>query len=341
MGVRRVAAVATVGMGLVLGAGLAPSATATPRPGPSFFGVEAKEGAHRAFRADAATLGSSRVPARMASKDAGARDSVAQLVASSRSTSTPLTEADIDVVELAGGSVVAAVPHDVELTDVSANLVGKDLEVTARTVTRPSALATGGPGMAPYWTGRGDGQYNLNVTGWGNTIFLWRRQQLINDGSSSYDWYSYARKALASPTDRPFAPDARIYQLKAGNEPTSTARAAARNWVDWSPDNSFTGDCSGSITASVSYLAASIGYTFNDCDKYVLTIDQAVPSRASLLLDQGLSVNGGSRSLAYSVLWKTVQGGATTQNDVNSVRWQLSGNTTTCASTNTSKTCAP
>ena len=201
----------------------------------------------------------------------------------------------------------------------------------------PTAVASG-PGLAPYWGGNGDGQYILTVRGIGNGLFTWSRSKLINDGNGKYDWFAYRRKGDAQPFDIT-GPNAFVETLRIQNFPFDSVEPNLVNWNEWSPASNFTGDCGSPMNVGVSVLGASVGTTFQDCDRYSMWRNANKPSSYWLEMDQGYVLRHGNREAAYALAWKQKQGTAASQHDLQKLVFHYNGNAYTCKHTDAGDTC--
>lgn len=251
---------------------------------------------------------------------------------------------DVDVVPLLDGDVTLTVPVDVQIDKITVEM--KDGKVGVSSSSSPTEgpdLETSGPGMAsPYWQGDGDGQYVLTVRGLGDGLFLWARNKLINDGSSSYTWYTYRRKGTAQPYERS-GKNAMVQSMRIQNFPYDSAEKNLVNWNELDPASDFSGKCGGHVyTAEVSVLGASIGRNFQDCDGYKVWRNANKPSSYWIEMDQGRIVNGGNREIGYTIAWKQKQGTAGSQHDFQRVEFTVpysEGDTITCSHTDSNDTC--
>lgn len=266
-----------------------------------------------------------------------------QLVRESEEIGGTIDPASVDVVDLLDGDVVLAVPTTIEVEEIVVTVDGLSVEVEATANQIDEALATGGnPGSAPYWANNGDGSYKLVVSGWGDALFTWRRDKLMNDGSASYTWYAYRRKGDAHPYDRNLAPDARVSILRIQSYPYDSIEPGLVAWSDWEPSADFTGQCGGHVyEAGVNVPYAGITISFQDCDRYDVWRNVDKPGSYWIQMDQGAVINSGSRQIGYSVAWKAREGTAGSQHDFQRVKFYLSGSFETCDAYDASKTCAP
>lgn len=238
------------------------------------------------------------------------------LIAAAEAEGHELEESDIDVVPLLGGDVTLTVPVDIQIDEVvikiDAGIVDVSAESSEASTDTPAA---GGPGMAPYWAGNGDGHYVLTVRGIGDALFVWQRVKLMNDGNPNYVWYAYKRKGDADPFEVT-GPNARVKKLRVQNWPWDSVENSLVNWNEWDPASDFTGQCGGhSYNASISVFGADFNVGFQDCDKYNVWRNASKPSSYWIEMDQGLVLNPGSRHAGYVLAWKQDQGTAGSQHD--------------------------
>lgn len=332
-----------------LSMGAAPAAQADPpvkdtaKRAAKFRGVSAEPGAKAKLRMKKAGIEAARKSAdsRQRSKgETGDQQSARkQLLDAAKKSGTPLSSSDVDVFELADSDVTVAAPKGVAIDSLNVELTGESLAVESESSARAGDSASG-PGMG--WGSRADGQYIVTVRGWGTATFLWKRAKRTNDGSSKYDWYSYARKAVAQPASIPWSADPRVALLRVQSYPYDSIESRLRNWVDLEPATDRNGDCKGNMYVEATVAGAgAVGYNFADCDHYDVWHNPNKPGSYYIEMNQGLSVNSGPREAAYSITFKVKQGTPGSLHDVNKVLFTFRGSRTTCTSTDTSKTCNP
>lgn len=252
-----------------------------------------------------------------------------------------LDEQAVDVVSLLGGDVVLAVPVDIDVTEITVDIDGGRVDVSALASQSSDAAASGGgPGMAPYWANDGDGQYVLTVTGLGDALFVWQRRKLMDDGDSRYTWYAYKRKGSAQPFTRS-GPDARVETLRVQSYPYDSVQSGLLNWVDWDPAASFSGNEGTPLTVSVSVFGVGTSISFADRDKYTVWRNANNPGSYWIEMDQGYSIDTGSRAAGYALAWKATQGTSGSQHDFQRVVFYFNGDSYTCDQYDASDTCTP
>lgn len=263
------------------------------------------------------------------------------LLAASEREGGSLDEEAVDVVSLAGGDVVLAVPATLDVSKVTVNVNDGFVEVSADAAESEEVTAEGGgPGMSPYWTNDGDGQYVLTVKGMGDALFVWKREKLMNDGNSSYTWYSYKRKGDAHPFERT-GPNAKVAKLRVQSYPYDSIEPGLVNWVDWEPASNFHGNEGSPITVSVSALAVGTSITFADRDDYKVWRNANNPGSYWIEMDQGAFLDGGSRSAGYAVAWKAKQGTPGSQHDFQRVVFFYDSGNYVCDQYDAGDTCTP
>lgn len=251
----------------------------------------------------------------------------------------------IEVFDLPTISSAVAAPAGTRLRQVElkheGDSISANLEVAA-TAEGADVDESGEASGSPYWRLQSSGQYTLSVKDRGTALFLFKREQLVNDGSSAYNYFGYARKAVAVPKDRPYSYDAKVADLAVGNYPTAATKSGLSSWLDFEPATDFEGNCNSSgLNVNVDTPIAGVSYSFIDCDKYDVRRHLYVPGEYKIVMDQGSTINGGERQAAYAVAWKSRSGYNSYQYDTNYVRWYLMGDTTECSSTDASRTCTP
>lgn len=250
-----------------------------------------------------------------------------------------LDRESIDVVPLLGGDIVLAVPADIEVEKVAVNIEDGFVDVSASTSESEGPRAEGsGPGMAPYWGNDGDGQYVLTVSGMGDALFTWKREKLMNDGSTDYTWYSYKRKGDAHPFERT-GPNARVAKLRVQSYPYDQIEDRLLNWVDWQPASDFHGNEGAPIAVSVGAPVAGAAITFADRDNYKVWRNAKNPGSYWIEMDQGYFIDGGSREAGYALAWKARQGTPGSQHDFQRVVFFYNSGDYTCDEYDRSDTC--
>ncbi|MGL5826434.1 MAG: hypothetical protein ACRCYU_16725 [Nocardioides sp.] len=253
-----------------------------------------------------------------------------ELILAASKQGTFLTRDDVQVLHLRDGQVIvdAAVPETVALQKIVVS-TGSDsvsLEAAASHNQEATSILSPGPGFGS-WGETADGQYVLKVyldRLWplsdqliGTGTFLWQRQRFTSDGSSSYDWWKYSRKAIGQAEQVP-GDNWQISEMRLQSYPYDSIQGRLKNWTDWSPSSDLS-ECSGgsSLSTSIGVPAFQVGYSFTptNCQDYTVWLNYSVPGSFRLTLDQGAFVSEGTRSLAYTVGWKSVQGTPGSQHD--------------------------
>lgn len=278
-----------------------------------------------------------------------------ELIASSTAEGSPLTDEDIAVLHL-GEDIAAAVPETTTLAEVE--IIGDKLqggEVDAVSVavdahaTEEATVSSAGPGMGE-WGSRADGQYVITMRDpllWSNQVighgtFLWQRSRFLNDGSGTTDWWKYSRKAIGQAVNIP-GDNWQIAKLRVQSYPYDSVQPGLKAWTDIEPASDFPGACSGhTVNTNVNTPIFGAGYSFTDCDQYVVWHNPFNPGSYHITMDQGTYVSEGTRSAGYTVGWTSVQGNPGSQHDYQRILMRKSptGRDATCSATDTSKVCS-
>lgn len=249
---------------------------------------------------------------------------------------------DIDVVTLLDGEVEVAIPKEAAIDSLTVEVKSGEVTVDSGTSNADQDAARfGGPGMAPYWSHNGSGQYILTVKGIGDALFLWKREKLASDGSGSYDFYQYSRKAIAHPYSVDWLPDPKVSKLRVQSYPYDSIEPGLVNWESVNPATSFSGNCDSSLkSVSVTAPVFGAGYTFKDCDDYVVWRNFSNPGSYHITMDQGFYLGSGDREAAYSLSIKVKQGTAGSMHDFQRVIFYFNSEDWTCDSYDSYKTCS-
>lgn len=247
----------------------------------------------------------------------------------------------IDVVPLLDGDVQVAIPEGITVDTLTLEIANGEVEIQSRASSDASEAAVfSGPGMAD-WSYNGSGQYNVYVTSIGSSQFLWKRDKLSSDGSSTYDFYQYSRKAVGHPYPKSGAIDPRVKLLRVQSYPYDSIESGLVNWQDYEPAVSFTGNCDSSpFTASVSAPLFGLGYSFIDCDDYLVWRNFENPGSYHITMDQGAWVTSGDRQAAYTLSIKVKQGTAGSMHDFQRVIFTYQGSSHECSVYDAGKTCS-
>lgn len=128
--------------------------------------------------------------------------------------------------------------------------------------------------------------------------------QLINDGSSTKNYWTLRQKATA------FEYGSGLHSAWVSGE--RTPNTASQAWVDWGPDQGRDGSCS-TVSVGVSYIV-SLSYSVTGCEKWI--IDKTCNTCSTWMKATwdcncwwGLDAKGGtvSRAIAYQMLVSTSQ----------------------------------
>lgn len=334
---------------------LVPTAAYAADPGPIYVPAADETRTYNSSQLDVAL---EEAQEREASGQTTAADDAieAELISSSEAEGSPLTPEDIAVLHL-GDAMTLAVPESTDLTNVE--VIGGEASGGAADVVsvavdsdapEDASVASAGPGMGE-WGSRVDGQYVITVkdprypnssTVIGTGTFLWKREKYLNDGNGTYDWWNYSRKGIGQPKNVT-GDDWQISKLRVQSYPYDAIEPGLVNWTDLEPSANFAGRCgSSSFTTGISTPVFDAGYSFVDCDQYVVWHNPDNPGSYHITMDQGNWVNEGSRSAGYTVGWKSRQGTGGSQHDYQRILFRRAPDSldTTCASTDTSKACS-
>jgi hypothetical protein len=265
---------------------------------------------------------------------------VDQVVEASDAAGEPVDPDSVDVFSVLQGDVTIAIPVTVEIDELTVDVNDLDVAVSASTTeTSEPTIDAAGPGMNPNWEGDGDGQYVIKVQGLGDSLFVWSRKHLADDGDPDHTWYVYKRKGDAHPYSVT-GPDADVKILRIQSYPYDSIESRLENWTDWAPASGFSGQCDGHVyTASIDVKAASFGVSFQDCDGYDVWRNVDNPGSYWQQMDQGVVLHGGSREAGYVVGWKAQQGTPGSQHDFQRVIFHNWFTNFECSSYDSDKTC--
>lgn len=333
VGVLAAAAAATAG-----GHSLSGTPTVTPWR-PSFVGIPVSSNA----QAEVVITGSEIAAATQNSATTVEPDLAASLrdemVAQAAVDGASITPDEVSIASFHGGAVLLAGYGPVTVEGITLTL--DKFELTA---SLDSSFMGGseGVGSAPpdtrlaawplasvsktadssYWAfDRSPGSYRLVVKDWGDAVFLWKREKLHNDGDAAKDYFTYSRKASAYPFKLRFSDDPKVRTLRVQSFPYDELEPKLVDWLDWNPGANFSGGCSGQMSVGISHPAVpvSLGYTFQDCDKYTFWRNGGKPGSYWIEMDQGRFLNDGPREAAYALGFITRQGARASMHDLNLV----------------------
>ncbi|MEH1057063.1 hypothetical protein V6U89_17910 [Micromonospora sp. CPCC 206171] len=202
-----------------------------------------------------------------------------------------------------------------------------------------SVIVPDGPGFNSF-TPQGSGQYILRTAA-GEMLATWSKSKMTGEKDRKYDYWSYQRKARVT-TKNITGPDYGIKYFGIKSFPSTST--PLHHWVDWSPaTGNHKGDCNSTpLSLSLSYLGASSGVSFLDCDRYSVAIANSSPGDMSFNWDPGLvGKPKGTREGAFNWIAARAQGGKFTANDFQKVAFYhgFTEDTKDCASTNQSANC--
>ncbi|WP_214108141.1 hypothetical protein [Acrocarpospora catenulata] len=201
-----------------------------------------------------------------------------------------------------------------------------------------------GPGFDTFgsWS---SGQYTL-TTSHGKMDAYWWKLKDTETYNSTYDWWMYKRKSVATPKDIT-GPDDIVHDMGMRSYPTTSTRNILRKWEDWAPDlGSHDWGCGNDVALSV----WGVGMTFKTCGTYQVDWNgnnadagdfsvnwQNIPSTV------WSQPKGGPHQMADMVVVKTAQGSVPVYNDYQYVNfWSpITGvlGKNGCGSTNSSANC--
>jgi hypothetical protein len=248
---------------------------------------------------------------------------------------------DVEVVAVTD-DVQVILPTDATVEGITLTPVPDGgLQVDAEVFGGSGVGEVAGPGAG--WGAANFGTYKVTITGWGVANFTYYKNKFTGDGEASRDIWAYRRKAMATPTAIPNAPDARIHKLYIRNYPTTSTYPKLVGWLGRSPGKSFNGDCNTSpLHATVVWTGFELSLDFVDCDKYDVAPNENIPGEYRIEFDQGASISRtGTQEVGYAVQFSVKQGETPYFHDHNSVTYYKSGDSQNCTSYNSDKTCAP
>ncbi|NLU78029.1 hypothetical protein HCA58_06405 [Micromonospora sp. HNM0581] len=196
-----------------------------------------------------------------------------------------------------------------------------------------------GPGFASFAL-QGSGQYIVKARV-GEMLATWSKSKMTGESDGSYDYWAYQRKARVTPYDIS-GPNYGVSSF--GIKSYASTSTPLHHWVDWAPaTGSRKGDCNSTpLNLSVSYLGASAGISFLDCDNYSVSIANSSPGDMSFNWGSGVTAKpSATREGAFNWIAARTQGGSFYANDFQRVSF-YSGfyeNTESCASTNSNASC--
>ncbi|OFX18661.1 MAG: hypothetical protein A2V77_01775 [Anaeromyxobacter sp. RBG_16_69_14] len=278
-------------------------------------------------------------------------------------TGTALDPEDVDA--FAVDDVTLLVPKGQEVTRVSVGLDasgkqalidavgGEDESDAVASAQALSAREEHAADAAPYWDVGTSGSYQIVFRDPANAIaatatYTWAKKKLINDGDGTYDYWSYTRKGIGQGERAPAGATWAITGLYLRNYATAATLRSnkLKDWIDWTPDGDFTGNCSTSpLTISAGAKGVNLSVSFTACDHYHFGINSNVPGEASIKMTQGAFFHEGTRGAAYITVFKVSQGFTPYFHDQQQLEiafWagQHGAYPAPCLSTDSDKTCS-
>lgn len=295
---RKALGAAVVAAGLVATAGPAVAAPASPTTASTAPGI------HLAIdAAQVAKVRSAAADARRANREPAAltdlRRSMAKKAAKAGST---YLDADTESFSLSA-DVSMAVPRGLAIKSVKVSTV--DSKVIAEVESeegRDQILAPQGTGMG--WNIVSSGTYVIKISGAGEmeSHYLKRRMNGAN-----YDYIAYRRTGLGQPFEIGGLNHS-VTGMYISTHATDGTRNHIVDRIDQSPQQDFTGNCSGSIDISVSVLGVGAGGSFADCDHYDIAWSSSEPGYYRNYMEQGNVFNGGNRAVGFQIALKIRNG---------------------------------
>ena len=174
---------------------------------------------------------------------------------------------DLKVLSLKDGGILVLPRHIEPVTIVGdSNTMGGSFVVSPRLDTGPPKQVSGSPYslLQPYWQLNNAHCFSRISAGWGGWMdTCWKIFQLANDGSSSWNYWTFEVKATAKSED---------YVLDYAWITTDESRNGGRQyWVDWDPGSDSSGNCSASYTVSVSIGVATVSDSYLRCETWDIT----------------------------------------------------------------------
>jgi hypothetical protein len=247
------------------------------------------------------------------------REFIAQ---SARKSGTFYVEDEVDVVEPVENLVVV-LPRDMQVLGLAVDVAPTTMIAEMKADWGPDGGgATTGPGvgMEPYWSSGSSGEYLISFYSGGTRLATmlsnFKRQKLLNDGSGTYDWWAYSRKAWGQ-SDEISGLNWSVTGMYMWNFPNENIKPNLVSREDMAPGNDITGDCDHNPwVGSVQALGKYVGISFFDCDYYDVWYHPNVPGEYSMYMDQGALYDNDNREAAYAVTVKSKNGSSVWYNDV-------------------------
>ena len=149
-----------------------------------------------------------------------------------------------------------------EITFEVGALIPQSDEEPASSGRAPSEPHAVQAAAAPYWTTREVACLDSFWVDSVRTDSCYKIEQLINDGSTTKNYYSLRHRA----TSYEYEEGLRSAWISGERIEGTTAQ----KWIEWNPDTNYNNNCQ-SISVSLSYLGVSTGGTYTQCEKWTHT----------------------------------------------------------------------
>jgi hypothetical protein len=231
--------------------------------------------------------------------------------AASRYTEMGVTTAATDLrVSIGSDGAALVAPSWATAGSLTSAIGSATLTVTA---TGPSGARDGtsgqvaegyGTAAAPYWTLYGNACFSRIQNSGGYIDSCYKINRLVNDGSTTKDYYQLEHYATAGSKGIDTIHNAWLSSTKGSS-------SSAMSWVDWAPKGDTTGACANQ-TLSVSVAGVGISSSYTRCEKWDIT-KYAEAGKFKNLWDCNCTLGiKGDREVAYMSVVSVAQGGKAT-----------------------------
>ncbi len=208
---------------------------------------------------------------------------------------TTYLDADVESFSLSS-DVSMAVPRGLAIKSVKISTQGSKVVAEVESEEGPDQI------LAPQGTGMGwniitSGTYVIKISGEGEMESHYLKRRL---DTSTYDYIAYRRTGLGRAYDIGGI-NYSVTGLYISTHATDATDGHILDRIDQSPQQDFTGNCSGSVDISVSVLGVGAGGSFADCDHYDIAWSSSEPGYYRNYMEQGSVFNRGDRAVGFQI----------------------------------------
>jgi hypothetical protein len=210
------------------------------------------------------------------------------------------------------GSGVLIVPNETRLVAYDRTVKnGKDLPLLAPLtaddpawVTESSGAAELAATAAPSWSWVGNYCFSQTSDKFAVLDHCYTKYKLLNDGSSTSDWFALHRFGTAHNNSPWVLNQARIRAYRYSG--------SSQSWADWSPKSNWSGGTCSTTSVGITTPVGGLSYSFDRCPEKVTFTKSANGSQPDYTQTWSGMGTRGNREVRFEISVRVKQGGTAT-----------------------------